>query len=92
MAMMTKEMMEEIMPSLARDYLTALSWTDLLCRFDEIGQRRDTRKAARQIAADVAKLRSCSEAGKQHIIQERCARAGFTVEGEPRFYFGKTGR
>ena len=56
----------------------------------QLGDRRDPRAAAHKIEADVETLRSCSAVGKLNIRKERCARAGFTIEGEPCFYFGKT--
>jgi hypothetical protein len=55
-----------------------------------LGPHRDPKKLAEQIRDDVGKLKSLSDAGRLAIREERCARAGITIHGEPCFYIGKT--
>lgn len=55
-----------------------------------LGPHCDPRKLAEKIRTDVGKLKSCSDAGRRSIVEERCARVGVSPDGVPTFYIGRT--
>lgn len=83
---------------LLRDQLTNMSWLKVKHEIDwqrsfpwlSLGAHCDPRKVAEAIKKDVGKLKSCSDAGRRAIIEERCARAGVSPDGVPTFYVGRT--
>jgi hypothetical protein len=52
---------------------------------DLLFTKRDWRALGERIGRDVAKLRSCSKAGRAMIAQQRCEAVGIWKDGKARF-------
>ena len=80
-----------VMTILVGDYTTSkeIDWPRMFPSM-LLGPHRDPRALAEAIHKEVSKLKSLSDAGRRSVEEERCARAGITVDGVPCFYIGRT--